>query len=315
MTDNYVLVTGAAGFIGARLTEKLLLENRNVIALDCFLPNLYSAEVKVNRWERLKSVKTGNLELFEFDLRKDDFSILREFNITSVFNEAAMPGLVNNWGDYAPYYDCNLSALNRFLEFAKELQLESFVHASTSSVYGKLAIGPEMQDLNPTSPYGVSKLAAEKLLLAYNEWFGIPAKILRYFSVYGPYQRPDMAYAKIIENIKTDTEFTMYGDGNQRRSNTYIDDIVEATMLAETRAQARDIMNICGDETISLNEAISIIEESSGKMLRRKLIDGRRGDQQETSGSNIFAKKRLGWEAKTGIREGLATQVAASLVN
>ena len=103
MTDNYVLVTGAAGFIGARLTEKLLLENRNVIALDCFLPNLYSAEVKVNRWERLKSVKTGNLELFEFDLRKDDFSILREFNITSVFNEAAMPGLVNNWGDYAPY--------------------------------------------------------------------------------------------------------------------------------------------------------------------------------------------------------------------
>ncbi len=315
MNKEYVVVTGAAGFIGARLTEKLLLKNRNVIALDCFLPNLYSADIKRNRWINLKSIKSGTLELFEFDLRVDDFAILSAFNITSIFNEAAMPGLNNNWGNFAPYYDCNLSALNRLLEFARELELKSFVQASTSSVYGKLAIGSEMQDLNPTSPYGVSKLAAEKLLLAYNEWFNIPAKILRYFSVYGPYQRPDMAYAKIIENIKTDTEFTMYGNGNQRRSNTFIDDIVEATILAETNAQARDVMNICGDETISLNEAISIIEEHSGKKLRKKIIEGRRGDQQETSGSNDFAKKRLGWQAKIGIREGLAAQVQASLLN
>ncbi len=315
MNKEYVVVTGAAGFIGARLTEKLLLKNRNVIALDCFLPNLYSADIKRNRWINLKSIKSGTLELFEFDLRVDDFAILSAFNITSIFNEAAMPGLNNNWGNFAPYYDCNLSALNRLLEFARELELKSFVQASTSSVYGKLAVGPEMQDLNPTSPYGVSKLAAEKLVLAYNEWFNIPAKILRYFSVYGPYQRPDMAYAKIIQNIKTDTEFTMYGDGNQRRSNTFIDDIVEATILAETNAQARDVMNICGDETISLNEAISIIEEHSGKKLRKKIIEGRRGDQQETSGSNDFAKKRLSWQAKIGIREGLAAQVQASLLN
>ncbi len=315
MKKEYVVVTGAAGFIGARLTEKLLLNSRNVIAMDCFLPNLYSAEIKRNRWKNLKSIKSGTLELFEFDLRVDDFAVLGGLNITSIFNEAAMPGLNHNWGNFAPYYDCNLSALNRLLEFSKELELKSFVHASTSSVYGKLAIGSEMQDLNPTSPYGVSKLAAEKLLLAYNEWFNIPAKILRYFSVYGPYQRPDMAYAKIIENIKTDTEFTMYGDGNQRRSNTFIDDIVEATILAETNAQARDVMNICGDETISLNEAISIIEEHSGKKLRKKIIEGRRGDQQETSGSNDFAKKRLSWQAKIGIREGLAAQVQASLLN
>ena len=144
MNKEFVLVTGAAGFIGARLTEKLLLDNRNVIALDCFLPNLYSADIKRNRWTNLKSMKSGTLELFEFDLRVDDFAVLGAFNITSIFNEAAMPGLNNNWGNFAPYYDCNLSALNRLLEFARELELKSFVHASTSSVYGKLAVGPEM---------------------------------------------------------------------------------------------------------------------------------------------------------------------------
>ena len=312
MRKDFVLVTGAAGFIGSRLTEILLLKNRNVIAIDCFLPNLYPAEIKRERWERLKKIDSGHLELIEFDLRFDDFSIFADFNIKSIFNEAAMPGLVNNWGNYAPYYDCNLSALNRFLEFCKKLPLESFVHASTSSVYGKKAVGVEAQDLNPTSPYGVSKLAAEKLLLAYNDWFGIPVKILRYFSVYGPYQRPDMAYAKIIENLKLDTEFTMYGDGTQRRSNTYIDDIVEATILAESLAEVRDVMNVCGDETLSLNEAIGIIEECIGKKLRLNKIEGRRGDQQETSGSNELVKSRLGWKANTAIRDGLAAQVQAA---
>ncbi len=312
MRKDFVLVTGAAGFIGSRLTEMLLLKNRNVIAIDCFLPNLYPAEIKRERWGRLKKIDSGHLELIEFDLRVDDFSIFADFNIKSIFNEAAMPGLVNNWGNYAPYYDCNLSALNRFLEFCKKLPLESFVHASTSSVYGKKAVGVEAQDLNPTSPYGVSKLAAEKLLLAYNDWFGIPVKILRYFSVYGPYQRPDMAYAKIIENLKLDTEFTMYGDGTQRRSNTYIDDIVEATILAESLAEIRDVMNVCGDETLSLNEAIGIIEECIGKKLRLNKIEGRRGDQQETSGSNKLVKSRLGWKANTAIRDGLAAQVQAA---
>jgi len=308
MSETYTLVTGAAGFVGSRLSEILLKENRKVIALDCFLPNLYSREAKIARWERLSS---PNLVKIEFDIRRDDFSPLSKYQIDSVINQAAMPGLIADWANFAPYYDSNISGLNRLLEFTKTLNLKSFIQASTSSVYGKLAIGAESQDLNPTSPYGVSKLAAEKLLLAYNDWFDTPVKILRYFSIYGPNQRPDMAYAKIIKALYDEYEFTVYGDGEQRRSNTYIDDIISATLLAEELAPPRSIINVCGDDTVSLNQAISMIEKYSGKKLKRLNASGRTGDQRDTSGANSKAKALLGWSAKVGIEEGLLRQVSA----
>ena len=308
MSETYTLVTGAAGFVGSRLSEILLNENRRVIALDCFLPNLYSREAKIARWERLNS---PNLVKIEFDLRSDDFSPLSKYQIGSVINQAAMPGLIADWANFAPYYDSNISGLNRLLEFTKTLNLKSFIQASTSSVYGKLAIGGESQDLNPTSPYGVSKLAAEKLLLAYNEWFGTPVKILRYFSIYGPNQRPDMAYAKVIKALYNELEFTVFGDGEQRRSNTYIDDIISATILAEELAPPRSIINVCGDETVSLNQAIEILEKYSDRKLNRINASGRTGDQRETSGVNLRAKELLGWSAKVGIEEGLKRQIDA----
>jgi UDP-glucose 4-epimerase len=308
MSDAYTLVTGAAGFVGSRLSEILLKENRKVIAIDCFLPNLYSREAKVERWERLSS---PNLVKIEFDMRSDDFSELSEYPIDSVINQAAMPGLIANWANFAPYYDSNISGLNRLLEFTRTLNLKSFIQASTSSVYGRLALGSEDQDLNPTSPYGVSKLAAEKLLLAYNDWYGTPVKILRYFSIYGPNQRPDMAYAKVVKALYDETEFTVFGDGEQQRSNTFIDDVIAATILAENLAPNRTIINICGDETVSLNDAISILEELSGKKLKQVKAPGRTGDQSQTSGSNLKAKEILGWSAKVGIQEGLRNQVDA----
>jgi UDP-glucose 4-epimerase len=314
MSESHVLITGAAGFIGSRLTEKLLLQGRNVVALDCFLPNLYPAEVKRERWEAFDKIKSGHLVKLEFDLRTDNFEALSKFEIDSVFNEAAMPGLNPDWTNFAPYYECNLSALNRLLEFVRNKEVKSFVHASTSSVYGKSAVGDENQDLNPTSPYGVSKLAAEKLLLAYFEWYGIPVKILRYFSVYGPHQRPDMAYAKIIRAIQNGDEFIIFGDGEQKRSNTFIDDIVEATILAESKATAGDVMNVCGEDTISLNEAIAIIEDIAGQKLNCKYGNVRTGDQRDTSGLNAKAREKLGWTSRVGVREGLSRQVKASLV-
>ena len=308
MSSNYVLVTGAAGFIGSRLTQQLLDQGRNVLAVDCFLPNLYSSELKKIRWNQLNS---SNLTKLEFDLRTDDFAKLNHYQVDSIINEAAMPGLVTDWSNFAPYYECNISALNRLLEYARSIPIKSFIQASTSSVYGKQAVGIEEQDLNPTSPYGVSKLAAEKLLLAYNEWFNLPVKILRYFSVYGPHQRPDMAYAKIIKALIEESEFTVFGDGEQKRSNTYIDDIINATILAEKLAPSRTIMNICGDETISLNQAILILESYTGKKLRRIDAPGRMGDQRDTSGLNKKAKEILNWTAAIGIQEGLAKQVNA----
>ena len=313
MNENYVLVTGAAGFIGSRLTEKLLLQGRNVIALDCFLPNLYSAELKRERWKALDEIKSGHLVKLDFDLRNENLEVLSKFEIESVFNEAAMPGLNPDWSNSAPYYECNLSALNRLLEFVRKYEVKSFVHASTSSVYGKSAVGDENQELNPTSPYGVSKLAAEKLLLAYHEWYRIPVKILRYFSVYGPYQRPDMAYAKIIRAIRSDDKFTIFGDGEQKRSNTFIDDIVEATILAESRALAGDVMNICGNDTVSLIEAIKLIENFCGKKLKIKREARRKGDQIVTSGSNAFALKRLGWTPVVRFKDGISYQIDSSI--
>lgn len=313
MEKPYALVTGAAGFIGSRLTEKLLEAGQNVVAIDCFLPDLYSSQVKRDRWERLKGAGNTSLVKLEFDMRKDDFASLSPYNITSIFNEAAMPGLIQDWSKFQPYYDCNISALNRLLEFSRTKNITSFVHASTSSVYGKTAIGQESQELRPTSPYGVSKLAAEKLLMAYLEWHGTPIKILRYFSVYGPNQRPDMAYAKVIDCLLRGEEFVIHGDGEQRRSNTYIDDIVNATLLAETKSHSGDVMNVCGDETVSLNDAISIIERVAGKKLRKSYKSARIGDQRETSGSNKFIKERLGWKAITTIDEGLRVQVETAL--
>lgn len=314
MTETFSLVTGAAGFIGSRLVQRLLQNGTNVIALDCFLPDLYSPQVKRNRWNSLESNSNATLIKIEFDLRTDDFNLLDEFSVDSIFNEAAMPGLSRDWGKFSPYYECNISALNRLLEYSKGLELKSFVQASTSSVYGKSAIGDEKLDLKPTSPYGVSKLAAEKLLLAYFEWFSTPVTILRYFSVYGPHQRPDMAYSKIIDCIQNEQEFTIYGDGRQRRSNTYIDDVVEATILAKSKAEPGDIINICGNDTISLDEAISLIEEFTGKNLRKRHVEGRKGDQRDTSGLNSFAEERLGWKAQVSFREGIQRQVKAALM-
>jgi nucleoside-diphosphate-sugar epimerase len=308
MSQGEVLVTGAAGFVGSRLVSKLIEHNRRVIALDCFLPNLYSSEIKRARWREFNSPLITKLE---FDLRTDDFSELKHFDISTIINQAALPGLASDWSNFAGYYECNLSALNRLLEFAKNLNLHSFIQASTSSVYGISAVGEEEQNLNPTSPYGVSKLAAEKLLLAYQTWFDVPVKILRYFSVYGPKQRPDMAYSKIIEALISGKTFTIFGDGEQRRSNTYIDDVVNATILAETKLPIGEVVNICGDETISLKESIELLENVSGKKLNVLYIEARNGDQKITSGANSKAKQILGWATSTNIRDGLSRQYAA----
>lgn len=313
MNSNYVLVTGAAGFIGSRLTQTLLDQDRKVIALDCFLPDLYSADLKLRRWNALKASNESSLVKIELDLRSDDLSILNDYVVESVFNQAAMPGLVNDWGKSAAYYDCNIFALNRLLEYAKYLPLKSFIQASTSSVYGKSAVGDEKQSVRPTSPYGVSKLAAESLLLAYLDWHEVPVRILRYFSVYGPSQRPDMAYAKIIRALLTGEQFVIYGDGEQKRSNTYIDDIVDATLRAESFAHNGDIMNICGDETFSLNQIISLLESLSDKKLNKCNSTVRLGDQRETSGLNELAKSRLGWSSNTPIEVGLRHQFNAAI--
>jgi nucleoside-diphosphate-sugar epimerase len=175
-------------------------------------------------------------------------------------------------------------------------------------VYGRSAIGDEEQKLSPTSPYGVSKLAAESLAIAYHEWFGIPIKILRYFSVYGPGQRPDMAIARIIQALKCGTQFNVYGDGSNQRSITYIDDIVDATLLAERYVHVPAIFNICGNETFSLLETIKLLESISGLKLNMNYVDIRTGDQKVTRGTSSKALEQLGWKPQTSFKVGLEKQ-------
>lgn len=313
MNKKYALVTGAAGFIGSNLTEALLKENRNVVALDCFLPDLYSSSIKKYRWQSLANIYGGKLERIEFDLRVDDFSILRKYDIEVIFNQAAMPGLINDWGRFKPYYDCNVSSLNRLLEYARSIDISSFVQASTSSVYGKIAIGDEGSELRPASPYGVSKLAAENLLLAYFDTYQMPAKILRYFSVFGPGQRPDMAISKLIQCLLDDAPFYIFGDGENRRSSTYIDDVLRATIMAETDLPSGEIVNICGEEVFSLLETISILEQVAKRKLNVQYLPKRPGDQRETKGSSLRALNLLGWKAEVKFIEGLERQYSAAL--
>lgn len=308
MSKKYVVVTGAAGFIGLHLVERLLADGRSVIAIDNFLESLYPANKRRLAWKELAAPIEGNLKKYEVDLRFDDLSFLRDFEIDSIMNMAAMPGLKFDWGHSATYYECNLIALNRILDIVKDLSIQSFIQASTSSVYGKFATGKECSELSPSSPYGVSKLASEKLLDAYSKEFLLSFRILRYFSVYGPRQRPDMGIAKVIKCLFEDKPFDIYGDGENRRSSTYVDDIIEATLLAETYSGENNIFNISGNESHSLNQTIRFLEEISGKKLQMNHLPSRRGDQRETKGNCELAQIELKWTPKTSYIDGLQKQ-------
>ena len=236
-----VLVTGAAGFIGSAVVRELTSRDVQVVALDGLLGGLYPAEEKIQRWENLGEIP--GVHRIMLDLRDGELAALPN-DITHVINEAAMPGLGPSWADFDLYSSCNLSAVARLIEQSKNWPLEKFVQISTSSVYGRLAVGDESLPTLPVSPYGATKLAAEHLLMAHWRDSGFPATILRYFSVYGPGQRPDMAYRKFIAKALSSTPIDLYGDGSQTRSNTFIDDCVDGTIAAIDRGRPGEVYNI-----------------------------------------------------------------------
>ena len=301
-----VVVTGAAGFIGSTLVDQLAADSMNeVIALDCFLPDSYSAKSKRQNIESFE--KSANVKFYELDLREDfDFSLLD--GVDCLINEAAMPGLVKSWSNLDLYMACNVSVVDRL---CKELVQRGIplVQISTSSVYGETATGNEESDLKPTSPYGISKLAAENLIDAYSTQFGLRYTILRYFSVYGPRQRPDMAYNLICQSILEGKEFLVFGDGTQSRSNTFVSDVVDATIIAALSPAANEIYNIGGSEEVSLLEVISIIENVVGKKAKFQFGSARPGDQLRTMANIEKAKRNLNWSPKMSLKEGLEKQI------
>jgi nucleoside-diphosphate-sugar epimerase len=300
------LVTGAAGFIGSHLCERLLQDGHQVVGLDAFIP-YYPRAVKESNLAALRG-RTG-FAAHALDLRSDPLGPPLD-GVEVVFHLAAMPGLPRSWTDFDLYQGCNVTATQRLLEAVRQRgRLRRFVHVSTSSVYGRFASGDETLPARPISPYGVTKLAAENLCRAYAEEQGLPLVVLRYFSVYGPRQRPDMGYHKFVRALLSGETITVFGDGMQVRGNTYIDDCVAATAAA-VEGLPGETYNVGGGEAVTVWDVLSKLEAITGRKAVVRQEAARAGDQRSTFADTGKLARHLGWRPRVGLDEGLARQVA-----
>jgi nucleoside-diphosphate-sugar epimerase len=300
------LVTGAAGFIGSHLCERLLRAGHAVVGVDAFIPYYPRAVKEAN----LAAARAHPLFAFHaLDLRRDHLDAVLD-GVDVVFHLAAMAGLDRSWTDFDQYQGCNLTATQRLLEGVRRLpRLSRFVYASTSSVYGRFSTGDESLPTRPISPYGVTKLAAENLSRAYAEERGLPVVILRYFSVYGPRQRPDMGYHRFIRALLDGEAVVVHGDGQQVRGNTFISDCVEATVRA-LEAIPGEIYNVGGGETASVWDVLRRLEVLTGRKAVVSWKPPRPGDQRCTFADTSKLERHLGWHPQVCLDEGLARQVA-----
>jgi UDP-glucuronate 4-epimerase len=302
-----VLVTGAAGFIGSHLCEGLLAEGHDVVGLDAFIP-YYPRAVKEQNLQTAR--QHPRFTFYECDLRTDNLAAPLK-GVEAIFHLAAMGGLLVSWRDFDSYMTCNIQATQRLLEAARQTgTVKQIIHASTSSIYGSNVTGPETTPPHPVSPYGITKVAGEQLVRTYHEQFGLEASILRYFSVYGPRQRPDMGYYIFIDHLLHGRPITVWGDGNQLRGNTYVGDIVRATILAQQRFIPGSIYNLGGAEEISANQVISLLEEIIGTRAVVEHGPVRPGEQVRALADTTLARQQLGFTPQMPLREGLAAQVA-----
>jgi UDP-glucuronate 4-epimerase len=291
------VVTGAAGFIGSHLAEALLQGGHEVLGVDSFTDYYDPA---------LKEENAAGLEVARVDLAEEDLEL---DGVDGVFHLAGQPG-VRSFGDvFEDYARRNLLASRRVFETAAAAGVR-VVFASSSSVYGDAESYPtrEDADLRPISPYGITKAGCEQLAYAYGKEFGLDAVLLRYFTVYGPRQRPDMALARIVEALARAAAFELYGDGLQSRSFTYVADGVEATIAAMERAQAGALYNVGGGAEATMREAIATLERLSGRTLELVEQPAAAGDVRRTSADTRRIEQDLGWRATTALEDGLRAQ-------
>lgn len=301
-----ILVTGVAGFVGSHVGERLLLDGHEVVGLDAFT-DYYPRSVKARNLAGL--VGRAGFSFHELDLRTDPLESALD-GVEAVIHEAAMPGLPRSWQDVEAYLDCNVLAVARLVEACRAAGVSRFLHASTSSVYGLEAVGDESMPLRPISPYGVTKLAAEHLLQAHVATFGFPAVLVRYFSIFGPRQRPDMAYHRFIEAMLDGRSITVFGDGEQTRSNTFITDAVAGTLAALEGGRVGEIYNIGGGELLTVNSAIATIAEFLGVEPTIDWRPAQPGDQRHTGAVTARAERAFGYRPTIGARDGLRAQIA-----
>jgi nucleoside-diphosphate-sugar epimerase len=302
-----VLVTGAAGFIGSSLADALTKRGDDVVGLDCFT-DYYSRDIKESNLAPLRT--RPNFRFIEDTIQSVPLDALLD-GVTHIYHLAAQAGVRKSWGqDFLTYTTHNVDATQRLLEAVKTRPLTRFVYASSSSVYGDDVQIPMREDarVQPLSPYGVTKLAAEHLCLLYTANYGVPTVSLRFFTVYGPKQRPDMGFHRFMRAALTGAPITLYGDGEQTRDFTFIDDIVSALMAAGDRGPAGAVYNIGGGSRVSINEVLAQIEALVGQPLDIRREAAQMGDMRDTFADTSRARAELGFTPRTSLAEGLRAE-------
>jgi UDP-glucose 4-epimerase len=302
-----VVVTGAAGFIGSHLCDRLLADGHDVVGIDSF-SDYYERSRKKENLEAARS--NERFTLVELDLVDGDVArALRGAAV--VFHLAGQPGVRPSWGDHFDrYVHDNVVGTQRVLEALREHPVERLVFASSSSVYGDAEMFPTKETAlpRPVSPYGMTKLAAEHLVFVYHRNFGVPVTSLRYFTVYGPRQRPDMAFHRFMEALVDGDEIEIYGDGEQTREFTFITDAVEGTVKAATADVVGQVINLGGGSRVTVNRVLDTLEDISGMKTRRRYLPAAPGDPRHTGASINLAREKLGWEPRVTLREGLTRE-------
>lgn len=313
-----ILVTGGAGFIGSHLSEKLLKEGNKVLVIDNF-NNYYDPTIKRNNVEEVKktclenNISLDNYKVFEGDIRDNEF--LKEVfsnKIDSIMHLAAMAGVRPSIEDPSLYYDVNITGTVNLLERCRETGVKQFVFASSSSVYGnneKVPFSEADRVDNPISPYAATKKSGELLCHTYHHLFDINFACLRFFTVYGPRQRPDLAINKFTSLILEDKEIPFYGDGTTSRDYTFVEDIVTGIIgsinYINTDNKVFEIFNIGGDKTVSLIEMVETIEEVLGKKAKLNRLPMQPGDVNRTCADITHSKSIIGYNPKTTFKEGI----------
>jgi nucleoside-diphosphate-sugar epimerase len=304
-----VLVTGAAGFIGSHLSQRCLEQGHRVLGVDS-LTSYYDPELKRANVAQMEDHSAWTF--LEGDLVDLDLVSLLD-GIEVVFHLAAQAGVRSSWGQtFGSYVDSNVTALQRLLEASKVATIDRFVFASSSSVYGDAERLPTNEDtpLQPLSPYGATKALGEHLCRTYNRSFDLSTVMLRYFTVYGPRQRPDMAFNKLIRAALDHDEIVIYGDGDQTRDFTFVSDAVDGTFNAAWKGSSGAVYNLGGGSRTSMNEVLDMIAELTGEELNVRRVEAQAGDARDTAADTSRARAQLGFAPSRSLYEGLSEQVA-----
>ncbi len=303
----FYLVTGGAGFIGSHVVDRLLANGKKIICLDNF-DNFYDPAIK--RRNISEAIKNPDFKLIEGDIR--DLKLLKDIfsshKISHVFHPAARAGVRPSIADPLLYEDVNIKGTMNMLEMAKEFKVENFVFASSSSVYGENKKVPFSESDNvdkPISPYAATKKACEEICFTYHHLYNISITCLRFFTVYGPRQRPEMAIHKFTRLIDEGKKIPMFGDGSSKRDYTYIDDIIDGVMKSLDKRHAFEIFNLGESETTELRKLISLIEKNLGKKAQIDEQPNQPGDVSITYADIEKAKSMLQYNPTTKIEKGI----------